>query len=224
MPKFSLPAIIGSSLLAAGIVALAPTNASAITMFTLEGNDNFGSDPVKVKFTLEDLGDDIKFTVDVLPEDNTGNIGDLRGIFFDILDDSLLPGLSVTGADVTNQVFSANNVINLGQGANLNGDGNKNFDAGVRFGTPGIGSDDIRSTMFILDHVSQSLDLAMFDAQTFGARLTSVGPEGSGRGGSSKIKGVPPTEPPTEKVPEPAAMAGLAVVALAGAIKRRQAR
>uniref|UniRef100_UPI00106864AE hypothetical protein n=1 Tax=Okeania hirsuta TaxID=1458930 RepID=UPI00106864AE len=55
-------------------------------MFHLEGGNNFGSDPVKLKVTLEDIGNDIKFTVDVLQEmaNGTGNIADLRGLFFDI--------------------------------------------------------------------------------------------------------------------------------------------
>ncbi|NET78520.1 PEP-CTERM sorting domain-containing protein [Okeania sp. SIO1F9] len=163
-------------------------------MCHLEGGNNFGSDPVKLKVTLEDIGNDIKFTVDVLQEmaNGTGNIADLRGLFFDIADDTLLPGFSVTGADVTNQIFDANNVIDLGQGVNLNGAGNQNFDAGVRFGTPGIGSDDIRSTMFTLSHTSEDLSLELFEEEFFGARLTSTGPEGSGRNGSSKIKGESP--------------------------------
>ena len=214
-----------------------PALAGPMQTITLDGTDNFGSDDIAVKITIEDIGDDLKFTVDVLAPQPTDNIADLRGVFFDITNDALLPGLSASGADVTDSQFSANNVINLGNGANLNGDGNKNFDIGVEIGTQGIGGDDIQSTMFLLQHASVNLDLSIFANQTFGVRATSTGPVGSNRDGSSKLKGcctddIPPPPPPCDKdcneVPEPNALliigSGLLAVGATGSAMRRRRR
>lgn len=45
-----------------------------------------------------------------------GNIGDLRGFFFHVEDETLLDGLLVSGSDVTDQLFAANDVSDLGGG------------------------------------------------------------------------------------------------------------
>ena len=105
--------------------------------FTIGDSDNFGSDPVTFNATIEDIGDNLKFTVNVVLETNMENIADLRGIFIDIADESLLEDLSVSGEDVSDSIFKANNVINLEDGNNLNGGTNK-FDIGFEFGTSGI--------------------------------------------------------------------------------------
>lgn len=163
--------------------------------FILGGDDNFGSDPAAVKLTLEDLGHDLKFMLDVQPEASSSNIADLRGFFFNIADESLLPGLSVTALSpnpdiITKTKFRANDVINLGGGVNLNGNGSLRFDAGLAFGTPGIGKDDVRSVAFKLTHADSAVNLGLdlLHNQYVGARLTSTGPEGSSRNGSSKLK------------------------------------
>ena len=57
---------------------------------------------------------------------------------------------------------------------------------GIEFGTAGIGKDDVRSASFTLSHSSQSLTLDTIAQQNFGARLTSVGAEGSVRDGLVK--------------------------------------
>lgn len=99
---------------------------------------------------------------------------------------------------MTQTQFSAGSVINLGGGNNLSGGGTPcPCDIGVEIGDPGIGmGDDFQTTTFTLSHITDSLDLSLFDGQDRGARLTSVGlPDGS-RDGSSKLGGVVP-EPTT---------------------------
>lgn len=100
------------------------------------------------------------FDLDVL--DDTGVIGDLNGLFFDLADDSITDSLSVTGADLTGENIKANSVSKVDAYNNVNGEVVKEdgkFDIGVQFGTAGIGTDDIRSTSFSLstsvDHPCQ---------------------------------------------------------------------
>ena len=50
-----------------------------------------------------------------------GDIGDIRGLFFDVSDESLLSGLDAVGTDVTRDKFYADAVYNLGHGANIKG-------------------------------------------------------------------------------------------------------
>lgn len=141
-----------------------------------------------VRITLTETGGDIQIRAKVL--DTYGEIADLRGMFLHIADESLLGGLTITGADVTLLDIDANNVDNFGGGVNINGDvlnAIGKTDIGVAFGTSGIGSDDIRDTTVTLRHSNQSLSLDDFDNQAFAVRLTSVGTEGGSREGSLKL-------------------------------------
>ncbi|WP_137699652.1 hypothetical protein [Marimonas lutisalis] len=54
-------------------------------------------------------------------DESSGVQAHLRGLFFDLADDSLAKDLTATGDDVTGQDFSANSVYDLGNGANMNG-------------------------------------------------------------------------------------------------------
>src|SRR5690606_1554237 len=67
------------------------------------------------------------------------DIGDLRGLFFHVSDESLLGTLSIEGRDVTDLGIGANKVSNLKGGANMNGAGKPAtpFDVGIEFGTQG---------------------------------------------------------------------------------------
>ncbi|WP_338501825.1 cadherin-like domain-containing protein [Sphingomonas kaistensis] len=110
---------------------------------------------------------------------------DLRGLFFDINDPALIGKLSVSGAAVTG--FEARNegVIDLGQGANLQGNPLGMFDVGVRFGTPGA-KEMVTATSFVLKSSVGGLtldDLALADV---GIRTTSEG---------TKLVGVMPAAP-----------------------------
>lgn len=151
--------------------------------FVIEG-------PVNTEVVLTDLGDgNIQVSLEVLEGDDpdaTGQIGDIQGLFFDIGNESLLGGMTVTGTDVTGSEFDANSVSNLGNGVNMNGQSDP-FDGGVRIGTQGIGKDDIQETTFILH--ADGLTLVDFSGQEFGLRLTSVGDEDGERDDSLKLTG-----------------------------------
>ena len=220
--RMSFAIVFAAALVA--VTAWTSSTQAAIVMFTMGGSDNFGT-AIDVDFTLEEVGGDVKFTITVDPAgpNNTGNIADLRGIFMHISDETLLSNITATGADVTDQQYSANNVINLGNGANLNGDGTQSFDLGVEIGSSGIGGgDDFQTTMFTLSHSTETLTIAnfIFDGTEFGVRATSTGPAGGSRGGSSKLVG----PPDITTVPAPAALpTGIALMGLFAAKRRRRA-
>lgn len=167
-----------------------------VCTFMIEGD-------VNVEVTLTELENgDLTVSVNVLGEEDggTGQIGDIRGVFFNLGDDSMTGGLTVAGDDVTDSAFAADGVINLGQGANMLGGGRDPFDGGVEIGTPGQSGDDIQSTEFTLSH-PDGLFLEDFTGEMFGVRLTSVGEAGGNRDDSLKLTGeCPPAQPPP---PEP---------------------
>ncbi|SNS60650.1 Ig-like domain-containing protein [Tropicimonas sediminicola] len=134
----------------------------------------------------------IEFTITVLETD--GVIADLRGLFFDVDDETKLAGLAATGADVSE--YRTGDVIDLGHGANMRGAASP-FDAGVEFGQPGIGKNkgDIQSTSFVLTNEAGDLTLDDIAHVNFGARLTSVGTVDGKRDGSAKLLAVAPAAP-----------------------------
>jgi VCBS repeat-containing protein len=151
--------------------------------FTIEGT-------VSALITVTEVDGDLIFNVELTSD--TGTVGDLRALFFDVNDEALLSGLSVSGTHVTGSAFRANRVTTVGGDANINGDVVNTlgaFDGGVAFGTPGIGRDDIRSTQFVLSHSTLDLTLDLISQQDFGVRITSVGTEGGARNGSLKLGG-----------------------------------
>lgn len=135
------------------------------TMVTIEEGDFSGDGFTDLKFTLEVTG---------------GRPADLRGLFWDI-EDNDPTGWFVyepESPDVTGSQFQADSVTDLGQGANINGkhtNKGREFDAGVRFGTPGNGSDDIQSTSFVITGGSEDLSLDEIGGERFGLRTTSLG-------------------------------------------------
>jgi Bacterial Ig domain len=128
----------------------------------------------------------IDFTVDVL-----GN-ADLRGLFFHLADETKLTGLAVSGEDVgliTNFAHQANSVLNLGQGAEMNGAASP-FDVGIRWGTPGPNPDFINFPVdFTLSNAANNLTLDDIAHVEFGARLVVVG------GKDAKITTIAPAAP-----------------------------
>ncbi|MEQ6249768.1 hypothetical protein ABMC89_12815 [Sulfitobacter sp. HNIBRBA3233] len=173
----------------------------ATLTFTLEGG-------VNVAVTITELeGGALQFDLAVL--DETGSIGDLNGLFFDLTDASLLDGLVFSGTDVTGTAVKEDGVTKVDGYMNINGDVVNEygkFDAGVQFGTAGIAGDDIRETSFVLSHESVDLSLDMLSQMDFAVRLTSVGEEDGSRDDSLKIGG---TAPEVVEEPEgPVAVAG----------------
>ena len=118
-----------------------------------------------------------------------GIIGDLRGLFFDLNDESVRSSLVVTGENTTEVKIGDDSVKDLGDGANMNGllGSDKGYDVGIEIGTSGIGKDDIRSYDFTLGSSTRPLTLQDFANVDFGVRLTSVGTIGGSRADSSKI-------------------------------------
>jgi hypothetical protein len=194
-------------------VLVAPALASATTISATA--TTFSGASLSVTATIDDSSDPGNLVITLTVEDGP-NTGDLRGFLADISDDSLLPGLSVSGPEITSSVFDSNNVIDLGGGNNLNGGGTPcPCDFGVEIGDPGIGhGDDFQSVTFVLSHVSKDLDVSIFEEQAFGVRATSVGGGNSSRDASSKLEGKFPV------VPEPSTailmLLGLTGLSIAG--------
>lgn len=214
MPSRPLLATLALSLLLAG-----PAAALSITQPMLAYRGVLEAD---VEITLDDLGGsgDIEVTVQVFPQP----MGDIRGVFLNIVDDSLLAGLSITGADVTEVAIGASSIIDLGEGANLNGRSSPcPCDIGVEIGTFGIEPDDIQLTSFILSHASEFLTLSLFADEMSGVRLKNVGFD-EWRESSTRLKApIPPGKGPGGGVvPEPGTGVLLACGMLALGAARRQ--
>lgn len=189
----------------------ASAEAASLT-FDTNSQSSWGS-PIISSITLDDQAagaGKVQFTVQMAKDSPT--IGDIRGFFFNISDDSLLSGLNIEGSHVTSTAFQAGSISKVGS-ANLNGDGGRHsFDIGVEIGENGLkgGTDDIQTTTFTLSHATRSLDLSFFTQQAFGVRLTSVG-TGTNREGSSKLVAtspmpqvvIPPTQPENPPASEP---------------------
>lgn len=151
-----------------------------------------GEPSVLVEVTETDTGD-LKFTLCVDPD--AENTADLRGLFFDIGDEGLLDGLSISdGTHHSDDKIGDDSVTNLGGGCNVNGveADEGGFDIGVEFGTSGMAKDDIQLTEFVLSHDFIDLSLADIENMEFAARLTSVGTEEDGRDGSLKLSTTAP--------------------------------
>lgn len=176
-----------ASFSAVKVSAPAPTVAALTTPTFVDGPStsfisSIGGVSVRVTLTEQSAGAHtrVRVTLEVL---DGGDPGDLRGFFFDIGDNSKLAGMTATGADVTDSEFDGS-VSDLGNGANMNGGGQRVFEGGVEIGTQGIGRDDIRTTTFTLSNTAKNLKLADFADQNIGIRLTSTGDD---REGSLKI-------------------------------------
>lgn len=152
---------------------------------------------VNISVTVTEIpGGALQFTVEVL--NDTGTIGDLNALFMDFADDGLTGSMVIDGEDVTGTALKADGVIKVDSYTNMNGEVVKEFgkfDAGVQFGTSGIGSDDIRVTTFTLSNADTDLTLDMISEQDFGFRLTSVGQEDGARTDSIKMGGTAPEAP-----------------------------
>jgi hypothetical protein len=113
-------------------------------------------------------------------------LGDLRALFFDVADESLIGSLGVTSIGPLTEVQQGDDTIrNLGQGANINGllgsDGG--YDVGIEIGSNSIaGSEDVRSFTFTLSSSLRALTLDDFANADFGLRINSIGTDADGDG------------------------------------------
>jgi Cadherin domain len=101
---------------------------------------------------------------------------DLRGFFFDY--EGLTPTLVATRAVTASNLGTSADGDDItkvgGADNNMNGRG-ETFDAGLQFGTAGIGKDDISTVTFTIN----DLTLSEIDGLSFGIRATSVGADRS---------------------------------------------
>ncbi len=157
--------------------------------------DIAGSPGVTVTATENGSGG-IDFILDV--DSSGGQVGDLRGLFFDIVE-TKLAGLALSGGDgfFNEMVVKPNKVLDLGQGANMNGATKAGFDVGIEWGQEGIGvgKADVDTVHFTLSNTAADLTLDDIAHQRFGARLTSTGTAGGSRNGSEKIIAIAPAAP-----------------------------
>ena len=148
-----------------------------------------------VEITATEVGGTIVFTIDVIDSDTS--TGDLRALFFHIEEEEL-PGLTVTSSSPLLTEWRVGNdaVLDLEDGANLNGKVKSGFDVGLEWGTPGGKKDDINFPVeFTLSNGTGDLTLDDLGGMLFGAKLDSVGGQGGPRGSSSKLITVAPFAP-----------------------------
>ncbi|PWS38523.1 hypothetical protein DFH01_04380 [Falsiroseomonas bella] len=139
-----------------------------------------------------DMYSDLKVTVTI----NDPYGGDIRGIFFDFDPDSplftWLYSLSITGADITEIQREEDGVVNLGGGANMEGDAANGtddlcdpnavvaFDLGVEIGTSGASPDYFETTSIVISLADTNLTLDDLIESIVGLRVMSVtGVEGT---------------------------------------------
>ena len=157
---------------------------SSMTFLINDSATSGGTNPVLQVTITENPDGTVTFSIIQL--DTAGSyLGDLRGLFFDLADESLIGSLTTAPtANLTELQQGNDTVTNLGDGANMSGllGGDSGYDVGVEIGTSGIGSNDIRSFTFTLDSSLRNLTLADFSNVSFGARVTSVGMDINGDG------------------------------------------
>jgi len=134
------------------------------------------------------------FTVNVL--DSALGKTDLRALFFHV-DEAALPGLRVVNMDpaVTEARIGRNDVIDLGNGANMKGAVPEGFDIGVEFGHAGAGKDAVSGPVTFTLESTHDLTLDILTHMQFGARLLSAGTAHGAHDGSGKDLFVAPAAP-----------------------------
>jgi len=192
-----------------GLLVLGLASSAGATTMTFAIQEIIGGDS-EVTITLSDEGVEpgtIQLTAEV-----TEGRGDLRGLYFDLVDgiDSIM--IEAIGSEpdelVLSEIVEIGSFIDVGPGGNLRGGPNPvEFDFGIEIGSPGPARDSYSEIVLLITTVEgATLDLTAFSEQLFGARLTSPG---------RKLRGQAPVI-----VPEPTTAAltalGFAMLAVAG--------
>lgn len=158
------------------------------TLDTQTGTDAMA--PATVTITEEADGT-LKFTITNIGDADT-MIGDLRGLLFNLNDDSLLDTLTATGANVTKTDLDGN-VTDREVSGDVTGAGTPYaYEAAVEFGTAGVSNDDIQTTSFTLSSSLRGLTLDDIALTGMTVRQTSVGEDGGDRTASDKLFGLVP--------------------------------
>ena len=235
---FKLRNLALSSLIISGSLLLSSLGLSAHAMNFFETHQ-FTGDEAKTKLTFTDMGDGktVQVKIDVL-RSASGNIGDLRGVFFNIkdADNAFLNGLeasyitgvggSASDTGITKTVKDQDNVSNLGNGVNLTGGGQSyKFDVGYQIGKDNGNSLNTSATLSLFH--ADGLTMADFADESIGIRLKSVGSGPNGGGGSSKLQAFAPenlsapeqlsivsSAPGPVDIPEPTALVALGFMGL----------
>jgi hypothetical protein len=148
--------------------------------------------PIKVTVNITNLPNNAGVQINVT-ESDPDKVGNLRGLFFNVSSDYDLKKSAhllskISGSNIKAKQVKDNGVIDLGNGANMKGDGNKKYDVGIAFGNSGSGKDDESSSATIYLKWT-GLSTANFCEQPFGVRLTSAALNGMPQNKSSKIFG-----------------------------------
>jgi Ca2+-binding RTX toxin-like protein len=112
-------------------------------------------------------------------------LGDLRGLFFDVADESLIGTLKASPTRLLTELRQGNDsVSDLGQGVNMQGllgsDGG--YDVGIEIGTAGSSGNDVRTFSFTLASSLGDLTLDDFANVDLGVCIASVGQDVNGDG------------------------------------------
>ncbi len=153
---------------------------------TQTGTD--GMAPITI--TIVEQGDGTLLFTLSNDQDTDGQIADIRGLFFDVADDSLLGSLVFSGAEIT-QIVQDGSVSNLGGGVTTNGVPDSPYEVGVEFGTPGMSTDDYQAVSFVLS-ADRPLTIDDIALEHMAVRQTSVSSADGGREDSDKLYGDAP--------------------------------
>ena len=203
-------------------IAVAASMQAAVVTFNPAEESGGQSVDLEVIFDDSSNAGFITGTVNVLPGGADGDLGDIRGVYFDLVN---LP-MGVTAADVL-AAISGPDITGTVLNGQLSGDASINplgpFDIGLEIGGPGIGGgDDFLSTTFLINLGLISPDITLANFGAVGVRVTSIG-TGDDREGSGKFIDTTPDDGgggPSE-VPEPGTYA-LAVSAFTAMVAYRR--
>lgn len=163
---------------------------------------------VSIEVDAQSVPGDLVITLSITGPGTT--TGDLRGVFLNVANESLLAGLTATGPNVKSSTFLANAVrqTSVYRTSPASSGTPGAYDIGITLGSARYSRSDLRTVTFTLSHATAPLDLSLLSGQTFGVNAT-VSIKGSCKGCSSKLVGV---------VPEPgtALLVGLGLAGLAG--------